>query len=156
MSDNSSPRGIFFEDCEIGYKVTTGGRTITEADVMQFAGVSGDWNPLHVDAEYAKDSPFGERVAHGLLGLSVASGLAMQMGFLDRTVDAFTTLDWKFRAPIKFGDTIHVEAEVMQKKAMPGGGKGGFVTFNMVVKNQRDETVQRGTWMLVIKGKPQE
>jgi len=149
------PRGLFFEDFEPGYKVQTGGRTISEADIMMFAGLSGDWNPVHVDAEYAKTGLFGERVAHGLLGLSIASGLAMQMGFLDRTVEAFTGLDWKFRAPIKMGDTIRVEAEVKEKKLAPGG-KSGFVEFSVNVKNQRDERVQRGTWMIVVKCKPQE
>ena len=147
------PRGLYYEDMEIGYKVVSAGRTISEADIMTFAGISGDWNAIHVDAEYAKTSAFGERVAHGLLGLSIASGLAMQLGFIDRTVEAFTSLDWKFRAPIKIGDTIHMEAEVTQKKLVPGG-MGGFVTFNIVVKNQRDETTQRGTWTVVVKSKP--
>ena len=151
MSDYQ-PRGLYFEDLAPGLKVTSAGRTISEADIMQFAGLSGDWNPMHVDAEYAKQSIFGERVAHGLLGLSIASGLAMQLGFLDRTVEAFTALDWKFRAPIKIGDTVRMTAEVTKTRAM--GASGGFVTFNVVVKNQRDETVQRGEWMLVVKGKP--
>ena len=147
------PRGMYYEDMEIGYKVVSAGRTISEADIMAFAGLSGDWNAIHIDAEYAKTAGFGERVAHGLLGLSIASGLAMQLGFIDRTVEAFTSLDWKFRAPIKIGDTIHMEAEVTQKKLVPGG-MGGFVTFNIVVKNQRDETTQRGTWTVVVKSKP--
>ena len=151
MSDYPS-RGLYFEDMTPGLKVTSAGRTISEADIMQFAGLSGDWNPMHVDAEYAKQSIFGERVAHGLLGLSIAVGLAMQLGFLDRTVEAFTSLDWKFRAPIKIGDTIHVTAEVTKTRAM--GRSWGFVTFNVVVKNQRDETVQRGELMVVVKGKP--
>ncbi len=149
----TSPRGLYFEEFEPGYKVTTNGRTISEGDIMAFAGLSGDWNPIHVDAEYAKTAMFGERVAHGLLGLSIASGLAMQMGFLDRTVEAFTGLDWKFRAPIKIGDTIFAEAEVKDKKLAPGGASG-FVEFNVMVKNQRGERVQRGTWMIVVKCKP--
>lgn len=155
MSDYQ-PRGLYFEDIEVGLKVTSAGRTISEADIMQFAGLSGDWNAIHVDAEYSKTGIFGERVAHGMLGLSIATGLAMQLGFLDRTVDAFTSLDWKFRGPIKIGDTIHMTAEVTKKKAMPGGQGGGFVSFNIVVKNQRDETVQRGEWMVVVKGRPKE
>ena len=148
------PRGLYYEDMEPGFKVETAGRTISEADIMTFAGISGDWNAIHVDAEYAKTSAFGERVAHGLLGLSIASGLAMQMGFLDRTVEAFTSLEWKFRAPIKIGDTIHAVAEVTQKKAV--GASGGFVTFNVVVKNQNDQTTQRGTWTIMVKSKPKE
>jgi acyl dehydratase len=151
MSDYQA-RGLYFEDCTPGLKVTSAGRTISEADIMQFAGLSGDWNPIHVDAEYARQSLFGERVAHGLLGLSIATGLAMQLGFLDRTVEAFTSLDWKFRGPIKIGDTISMTAEVVKTRAM--GGAGGFVTFNITVKNQRDETVQRGEWMIVVKSRP--
>ena len=147
------PRGLYFEDFEVGYKVQSNGRTISEADIMAFAGLSGDWNPIHVDAEYARTAMFGERVAHGLLGLSIASGLAMQMGFLDQTVEAFTGLEWKFRAPIKIGDTILVEAELKDKKLAPGGASG-FVEFNVAVKNQRGERVQRGTWMIVVKCKP--
>jgi acyl dehydratase len=147
------PRGLYFEEFETGYKVTTNGRTISEADIMGFAGLSGDWNPMHTDAEYARKEMFGERVAHGLLGLSIASGLALQTGFLNHTVEAFTGLDWKFRAPIKIGDTIVVEAEVKDKKLAPGGASG-FVEFNVNVKNQRGERVQRGTWMIVVKCKP--
>ncbi|HET7376247.1 MAG TPA: MaoC/PaaZ C-terminal domain-containing protein, partial [Anaerolineae bacterium] len=75
------PRGLYYEEMEIGYKVVTAGRTISEADIMAFAGISGDWNAIHVDAEYAKTAGFGERVAHGMLVLSIATGLAMQMGF---------------------------------------------------------------------------
>jgi 3-hydroxybutyryl-CoA dehydratase len=149
-----APRGLYYEDMALGFKVETAGRTISEADIMAFAGVSGDWNAIHVDAEYGKASPFGERVAHGLLGLSIASGLAMQMGFLDRTVEAFTSLDWKFRAPIKIGDTIRTLAEVTHKKSV--GAAGGFVTFNVVVKNQRDETTQRGAWTIMVKSRPKE
>ena len=149
------PQGLYFEEFEPGYKVMTNGRTITEGDIMLFAGLSGDWNPMHVDAENAKTGLFGERAAHGLLGLSIASGLALQTGFLNHTVEAFTGLDWKFRAPIKMGDTIVVEAEVKEKKLAPGG-KSGFVEFNVNVKNQRGERVQRGTWMIVVKCKPKE
>ena len=149
------PHGLYFEEFEPGYKVMTNGRTISEADIMLFAGLSGDWNPMHTDAEYARQGMFGERVAHGLLGLSMASGLALQTGFLNHTVEAFTGLDWKFRAPIKIGDTIVVEAEVKAKKLAPGSASG-FVEFNVNVKNQRGERVQRGTWMIVVKCKPKE
>ena len=151
----TTPRGLYFEEFEPGYKVTTNGRTICEADIMLFAGLSGDWNPMHTDAEYSGQGMFGERVAHGMLGLSMASGLAFQTGFINHTVEAFTGLEWKFRAPIRIGDTITVEAEVKGKKLAPGGNSG-FVEFNVNVRNQRGERVQRGTWMIVVKCKPQE
>jgi acyl dehydratase len=128
-------------------------RTITESDVMRFAGLSGDYNPLHTDAEFAKGTMFGERIAHGLLGLSVASGLASRLGFAEGTAEAFTGLEWKFRGPIKFGDTIRVRMEVRRKKAMRRLG-GGFVVFDVTILNQRDETVQKGSWTILIKGAP--
>ncbi len=145
------PRGQYFEDIEVGYKTTTAGRTVTEADVMTFAGVSGDWNPLHVDAEYARGMMFGERVAHGLLGLSMVTGLAMQRGFLEGTVEAFMGFDWKFTAPVKFGDTIHAELEVTQKKAM---GANGIVVLSVQAFNQRGEVVQKGKWTLAVRTRP--
>ena len=145
------PRGLYFDDIEVGFKATTAGRTVTEADVMQFAGVSGDWNQMHVDAEFARGTLFGERVAHGLLGLSMASGLAMQRGFMEGTVEAFMGLDWKFTAPIKFGDTISAEFEVTQKKAM---GAAGIVVLAVQVVNQRGEVVQKGKWTVLVKTRP--
>ncbi len=147
------PAARYFQDFEIGDKIVTQGRTITEADIVAFAGISGDYNPLHMDAESTRDGLFGERVAHGLLGLSVASGLAWQLGVMAGTVEAFMSLEWKFRAPIKIGDTIRVEAEITQRKAMPSAG-GGIVTLNVVVKNQRDETAQKGQWTVMVKSRP--
>lgn len=147
------PRGMYFEEFQIGTEVVTQGRTITEADIVNFAGVSGDFNTIHTDAEYAKSTPFGERIAHGLLGLSVASGLGMQLGFLDGTVIAFTGLEWKFKNPIKIGDTIHMVGTVKQTKAMKAMG-GGFIILDARVINQRDEIVQQGEWTLLMKSKP--
>jgi 3-hydroxybutyryl-CoA dehydratase len=144
--------GMYFEDFAEGVEVVSPGRTVTETDVVMFAALSGDYNQLHTDAEFAKETVFGERIAHGLLGLSLAAGLAWRIGFLEGTVEAFTALEWKFRAPIKLGDTIHVEAKVSRTKKMAKLG-GGIVIFDMVVKNQRDETVQKGQWTLVVKSK---
>jgi acyl dehydratase len=153
MSDRPEPRGRYFEEFEIGDAVETPARTITESDVMQFAGLSGDYNQLHTDAEYAKDTMFGERIAHGLLGLSVVSGLSSRVGLAEGTVEAFTSLEWKFRGPIKFGDTIRARIEVARKKEMARLG-GGFVVFDVVVLNQKDETVQKGSWTLLIRSAP--
>lgn len=144
-------RGLYFEELEVGRHLTTAGRTVSEADVMLFAGVSGDWNPLHVDAEAARTSMFGERVAHGLLVLSMASGLAMQRGFLEGTVEAFMGLDWKFTAPVRLGDTLHADVEIVQKKA---AGPAGIVVFGVSVLNQREETVQKGRWTVLVKARP--
>ncbi len=152
MGARYRPRGLYFEDMEVGKEIVSPGRTITEADIVNFAGVSGDFTTLHTDAEYAKGTLFGERVAHGMLGLSVATGLTAQLGILEGTVMAFTGLDWKFKGPIKIGDTIHVEAVVKQTKAMRAAG-GGFVVLNVRILNQQDKVVQQGEWSLLIKSK---
>ena len=148
------PAARYFQDFEIGDKIVTQGRTITEADIVSFAGLSGDFNPLHLDADYMRDSMFGERIAHGLLVLSAASGLAWQLGFMAGTVEAFLSLEWKFRAPVKIGDTIHVEAEVKQRKAMPSAN-GGIVSLDVLVKNQAGKTTQKGQWTVMIKNRPE-
>lgn len=153
MTGESRPRGRYFEEFEIGETMETAGRSVTESDVMRFAGLSGDYNQLHTDAEYAKETMFGERIAHGLLGLSIASGLSARMGFGEGTVEAFTSLEWKFRGPIKFGDTIRARFEVARKKEMARLG-GGFVVLDVTVLNQEDETVQKGSWTLLIKSAP--
>ena len=145
-------KGLYFEDFAVGQRVVSQGRTITEADIVAFAGLTGDWNPLHTDAEHARGTLFGERIAHGLLILSVASGLASRLGFMEGTVEAFLGLEWKFRAPVKIGDTVHLEAQVASVRAMPRLG-GGIVTFDVKVINQRNETVEKGTWEVLVKSK---
>jgi acyl dehydratase len=147
------PRGRYFEEFAVGDEVISPGRTVTEADIIAFAALSGDYNQVHTDAEYARDTMFGERVAHGVLGLSIAEGLAARLGFIEGTAEAFMRLDWKFRGPIKIGDTIHVEAQVARKKEMKRLG-GGIIIFDVAVVNQRDETVQKGQWTVLIKSKP--
>jgi len=147
------PRGRYFEEFTVGDRVASQGRTITESDIVTFAGLSGDYNPVHTDAEFCKGGPFGERIAHGLLVLSVASGLAWQLGFMAGTADAFLSLECKFTGPTKIGDTLTVSAEVAQKRGMPGS-TGGMVMFNVEVKNQRDEVIQRGKWNVLVRSQP--
>ncbi|MCS7222763.1 MAG: MaoC/PaaZ C-terminal domain-containing protein [Anaerolineae bacterium] len=148
-------RGLYFEEFSVGDEVTSAGRTITEADIVAFAALTGDWNRIHTDAEYARTTQFGERIAHGLLGLSVASGLAVRLGFMEDTVIAFMEIgEWQFRAPIRIGDTIRLRATVQETRPMRRLG-GGYVTFKVAILNQRDETVQRGTWTILVKFKPQ-
>ncbi|HID86204.1 MAG TPA: dehydratase [Anaerolineae bacterium] len=148
------PRGRYFEDFEVGFEVVSPGRTITEADVVAFAGLSGDYNQLHTDVEFAKGTPFGKRIAHGLLGLAVASGLASRLGFVEGTAEAFLGLEWKFKKPIFIGDTVAIQAKVARTKAMPRMG-GGIVIFDMALVNQRGEVVQKGQWTVLVKGKGQ-
>jgi 3-hydroxybutyryl-CoA dehydratase len=153
MSESPHPPGRYFEEFEVGEALETPARTITETDVVIFAGLSGDYNPLHTDAEFAKETMFGERIAHGMLGLSIVSGLAWRTGFMEGTADALISVETKFRNPVKFGDTIRAKFEVRQKKEMKRLG-GGFVTFNVVVLNQRDETIQKGDWTVLIRSAP--
>jgi 3-hydroxybutyryl-CoA dehydratase len=135
----------YWEDFEVGQEMRTPGRTITEADVVSFAGLSGDYNPLHTDKEYASAGPFGQRIAHGLLGLSVASGLVTRLGILEESVLAFREMTCKFRKPIFIGDTVYVRVQVMDTKAVPRIG-GGSVKISVKLHNQDDEVVQTGVW----------
>ena len=145
-----SQRGMFFEEFTIGQNIITSGRTITESDIVSFAGISGDYNQIHTDSEFSKGTPFGQRVAHGLLGLSIASGLAMRTGVLEGTVIAFREINnWKFSNPIYIGDTIHVELNILDTKAIPRLG-GGAVIIELLVKNQRNETTMKGTWTALV------
>jgi len=146
-------RGLYFEEFTVGDSLVTAGRTITEADIVNFAALSGDWTTIHTDAEYAKGVMFGERIAHGALVLSVATGLAVRSGVIEGTVIAFRDLTWKFSGGVKIGDTVRVRLQIGEKKAMPRLG-GGSVLMNVEVINQRDETVQRGTWTMLVKSKP--
>lgn len=148
-------RGIYFEEFELGQKIITPARTITEADVVTFAGVSGDFNSIHTDENYAKDTPFGQRVAHGLLCLSIASGLAVRTGVLENTVIAFREIEsWKFSLPVFIGDTIHAELEVMEAKSIPRLG-GGSLTLTIDVLNQDDKSVMKGRWSVLVQSRPE-
>ncbi len=143
-------RGLYFEEFEIGKKILSAGRTVTETDIVAFAGLSGDYNQIHTDEQYSARTPYGKRIAHGLLGLSIASGLAVQTGFLEGTVLFFREIDeWKFVKPIFIGDTIHVEMEVLETKAMSRMG-GGLVVVGMDIKNQDDETTMKGKWKVLV------
>lgn len=150
MADLQPARGLYYEDYAVGVSITSQGRTVTESDIVNFAMLSGDWNPLHTDAQAAKETPYGERIAHGMLVLSMATGLAERLGFLNQTVLGFMGLDWQFRAAVKIGDTIRVQAAVSELKPMPRLG-GGYVTFKVQILNQEDKVVQRGEWVMLIK-----
>ncbi|NOR90667.1 MAG: dehydratase [Anaerolineales bacterium] len=147
---------MFFEEFEVGQQITSPGRTITEADVVTFAGLSGDSNAIHTDAEFAKGTAFGQRVAHGLLCVSIVSGLAMRTGIMEGTVIAFREIkDWKFSLPVFIGDTIHVILDVKEKKAMPRLG-GGSILLSLDVRNQDDQTVMRGIWTVLVRSQAAE
>ena len=147
--------GLYFEEFSVGQKLVTEKRTVTENDIMTFAALTGDNNRIHTDPEYSKTTVFGRQVAHGLLGLSIASGLAWQTGILDGTVIAFREInEWKFVKPVFIGDSIYVDLEVKEAKALPRIG-GGSVTINLEVKNQNEEVTHRGAWTVLMMSKPQ-
>ena len=134
--------GKYFEDFREGMEFVTLGRTMTEADIVNFCGFTGDFNPLHTDAQVASQSVFGERIAHGMCGFSMATGLLVRLNIFEGTILAFYGIDqWRFRAPIKIGDTIHVKAKVIEKRESK---KGGIVEFEMDVVNQDGISVMGG------------
>jgi len=144
------PRGLYFEEFEEGAESVSPARTVTETDIQLFAGLTGDYNQIHTDVEFCKDTVFGQRVAHGLLGVAIASGLGTRLGFIEGTAVALREMTtWKFTGPIFIGDTIHVKVKVAHKKAMPRLSMG-MITFDMSLINQKDETVQKGQWKVLI------
>ena len=154
VKEISSQRGMLFEEFEVGQQINTSGRTITEADIVSFAGVSGDYNQIHTNAEFAQKTPFNQRIAHGLLGLSIASGLAMRTGILEGTVIAFREINtWRFTNPVFIGDTLHANLNVIETKAIPRVG-GGSVAIEISVINQRGDVTMKGTWTVLVANKP--
>lgn len=149
-----SVRGMYFEEFQPGQQINTVPRTVTESDLVNFAGVSGDYTQIHTDAEFAKSTPYGQRIAHGLLVLSIASGLAMRCGILEGTVLAFREInEWKFVKPVFIGDTVHVDLNVKETKAIPRIG-GGSIVIELNVKNQLDDIVMKGNWTVLVVNRP--
>lgn len=142
-------KGIYFDDIEVGHESASPARTVTETDIVNFAGLSGDFNVIHTDAELTRKTPFGQRIAHGLLGLSIASGLAARKpdAELHRIV-AFLGMTWDFRKPVFINDTIRVLETVAGKRETSTPGLG-VVTYAVKVVNQRDEVCQEGEWKVM-------
>jgi acyl dehydratase len=138
----------YFEEIPVGEEYVSPGRTVTEADIVLFAGLSGDYNVLHTDAEFMKSSIYGERIAHGLLGLSIQSGL-LSRGMRPYATLAFLGIRWKFKGPIRIGDTIKVKAKVIAKRETSKPGQG-IVTLERQVVNQKGEVVQEGETDLMV------
>jgi acyl dehydratase len=143
------PRGLHFEDFEIGRSFHSASRTITEADVMTFAGVSGDFNPLHTDETFAAKTPAGTRIAHGMLSMAVATGLANQLGIFEGTTVALMQQTIQYKGMVRFGDTIRITMTVRDRKETKNPARG-VVTFEVPILNQRDETVVQSEWTLMM------
>jgi acyl dehydratase len=134
--------GLCFEDLRVGDEYGSPGRTITETDIVIFAGLSGDYNVLHTDAEHMKSSLFGERIAHGLLVLSIQQGL-LERSRPARARELLVGLKWKFKGPVKIGDTLHVRGRIVGKRDGEEP-EWGLVTVERQVVNQAGEVVQEG------------
>lgn len=155
MTAASAPIGLYFEEFAVGQTMRTRGRTITEADIVQFGALTGDFNPMHFDAHYMREHLLGARVAHGMLTLSYAVGQAYQLGFMERTTLAFRELTVKFSQPVFIGDTLHVEIEIVELKEA-ARLNGGLVTMDFRIVNQEGVAVQKGQWKTLVMARPAE
>lgn len=146
----------YFEDCAVGDKVTTAGRTMTETDIVQFAAMTGDWNPIHADAEFAKDGKFGGRIAHGMLTLAVGTGLLFRLighALLPKTNVTVAGLEKvRFLAPVRIGDTLRLSGEIIKLLDMPD--QLGLIRVKFTMLNQSEEEICMGHLKLVAERRP--
>jgi acyl dehydratase len=143
---------LYFEGLAVGNRWKSRGRTITEADVVNFAGVTGDYDPLHVDHEYARQTPFGKPIAHGLLGLAFVAGLGSHYPAV-HTVAFVAIRQWEFRKPAYIGDTVHVVNEVMELDGSKARKRGRVVWRRQLV-NQAGEVIQQGVFETLVARSP--
>lgn len=145
---------LWYDDLEVGAAWTSARRTVTEADVTAFAGLSGDFNPLHVDELFASAGPFGRRVAHGALVLAIATGLRQQMGLFAGSMKALLELrSWRFQRPVFVGDTVAAVTTIAEMRESSKGDQG-VVIQRVDVVNQDGETVQSGELVSLIRRRP--
>ena len=143
--------GLYWEEWKIGAEFVSSARTITETDIINFAGISGDYNPLHIDEEFCRNTQFGTRIAHGPLVYSIATGLIFQLHLYDDTLIAFLGFDsLKFTKPVKIGDTIHARVEVIEKRETSKSDRGIMKRLFQVL-NQNNELVQEGVQAFLLK-----
>jgi acyl dehydratase len=145
--------GLYFEDFEPGRAYVTGERIITEADVRAFADLSGDRNAIHLEPAAAIAAGFPGPIAHGALGLAVATGLASQLGLTRGTLVALAGVNWRFRAPIVPGDRVVLHIRVASRRAT-GNLSRGLVTLAAELRNQRGEVTQDGEFIELIARRP--
>jgi acyl dehydratase len=151
----SRARGFYFEEFTVGQVFESRGRTLTETDIQLFAGLTGDYNPLHTDSEYAAASRWGGRIMHGLCGLSIATGLFSRLGVIEGTTESFLSVETHFHDVMRIGDTIRVVTRVTRKRDLTGQN-AGVVAFEALTYNQYDHLVQRGTWAAIIRKAPSD
>lgn len=147
---------LYYEDLNEGQTFTSPARTVTETDLMSFAMLSGDWNPIHTDEQFAKSTAYGKRVVHGMFGLSMVTGLLDRTGLFGGSVIAMLGIrDWRFEAPIFVGDTLHFDMEIISKRLTSKGDRG-IVDRKFYLLNQRGEAVQEGHIGMMIRLKQSE
>jgi acyl dehydratase len=142
---------LFAEDVEAGQEWDSLGRTLTEADIVNFAGISGDFNPIHLDHEFARMTPFHRPIAHGLLVLSMASGLALYSPPM-RTLAFVSIRDWQFRGPVFIGDTLRVHTKLVEKEVR-ARGRRAVLTWHRQLINQNGKVVQEGFTQTIVEGR---
>jgi acyl dehydratase len=149
--------GLWFEDFKIGEERLSPGRTITESDLINFAGLTGDYSQVHTDEEFCKKTEFGTRIAHGLFGLSIAQGLAWRTNYTQGTGVASLGWDnWRFKRPIKIGDTVRVRWRATDKRESRSKPGIGIITEFVELVNQRGEVVQDGEHITMIRRRPND
>ena len=142
---------LFFDDVAIGQEWTSQGRTITQADIINFAGVSGDFNPIHVDHEFAKTTLFRQPIAHGMLVWSISTGLSVSAPLM-RTIAFMSVKEWTFKEPVFIGDTIRAKSKVLEKEER-SRGRRGVITWHRAIVNQNDKVVQEGFTVTMVEGR---
>ena len=147
---------LYFEDFSLGEEIRSQGRTVQQSDIINFAGLTGDFNPLHVDSEFAKKSVFGSTIAHGMLGFSFAVGLIVQTGIINESILAFESVgNWQFKRPVYPGDTIYCLAKISAKepRKLIKGPKGGSLSISLQLFNQKNKLCQTGLLHFLVKSK---
>ena len=145
-------RGLTFDQFNVGDTFVCQGRTVTEADVVNFAGISGDFNPLHTDEEFGKTTPFGSRIAHGVLVLAMATGQVNQLGIFEGTTIALLQQTIKYAGAVKFGDTIHLECKIAEKKETSKPERGILTLENKVINQQGKVAVEVQEVVMIKRG----
>jgi 3-hydroxybutyryl-CoA dehydratase len=144
---------LYFDDVAIGQEWESLGRTVTEADIVNFAGLSGDFNPIHVDHEFARSTPFRRPVAHGLLVWSMGSGLGLNAPPM-RTLAIINIREWIFDGPVFIGDTIRVRNKILEKEVR-ARGRRGVITWGREIYKQDGKIVQHGVTLTLVEGRGQ-
>jgi acyl dehydratase len=146
----------YLEDLTAGQRFLSTGRTVTEADVVAFAGLSGDFNVIHTDAEFARTSVYGQRVVYGLLSMSIATGLLDRLGtFSGSAIAMLGITDWRFTAPVFIGDTIHLELTILAVRPSQSKPDRGVVERRFELVNQHGTVVQAGRIDVLVRRHPQ-